>query len=599
MMMADIAHDLTFGDLAEVCPIDFHIFIAPNRAIIGSHGGAESEAFGIIGALESYGIWPLEQITAARMPVCMACPEADINDAGIITGTAAVFTYQYLLQKKVRETLIAWATKEGKRIAVHYDEIHHVPEVGSAWSEASEEINAIAACLTSWSGTWFRTDKRSIMGQRDEATPELTFCYPYADGIQDGIVRPVSFWIPDPTARTYSQESGLIIDERPVSEYLEELPEAVRKEIFNPDGWFMESMIRRADHELSRRRTKYRDGGCLVICPPGFHGERDSDNPAEQDRIAEVIYRRLLEITGKRGMLILNGDPASKIAEYRESDMEFLVAVNRVTEGCDIPRLRMALVLRELTELMFEQVLGRIIRRRAEDDEEPALGILPPIHRMCEYARRVAIAKKGVTPRVVKPCAACGRIPCKCPCSRCGKLKPCKCPCRRCGQRPCVCREIPLNEFAELEGTRDAHITHGTDIHDRFARRADAIRSRHDSCLHKDLAGMAFILQCDEEVNGAVPPTGSEDGPAVSAHVVATAANWVVLRDAVPVKVKKLIKFFRQEEKPYSAAWRHVNRKFFPGTKWAEVRDNPKKLSMEKLKEVHAYLDRAMMGGRL
>lgn len=542
----------------------------------------------------------MERITVDRMAGLSVCPELGTSDSGIVTGAAAVFTYQYLSQRRVQETLIRWA-ESGLRIAIHYDEIHHVPYAGTVWAEALDRINAVAACINYWSGTWYRTDQLAIKGRSDEDSPELTFCYPYADGIRDGIVRPVSFWIPDTTAKTYDEVSGTLIDERPVSEYLEFIPPHVRKEMFDPNGWFVETMIRRANQELVARRRKYPDAGCLVVCPPGFHEEDDAEGAAEQDRIAERIHRRVVELTGKRAALILNGHPASKIAEYRESNDEFVVAVNRISEGCDIPRLRLALILRDLSgsELLFEQIIGRIIRRRKEDDEEPALAIIPPIHAMCEFARRVTIAEKGVVPKKADICSQCERIPCRCPCRSCGQPRPCKCPCRKCGQKPCICEDVPLDVFARLEGIRDGHIAQGTDIEDPYAIRADAIRSRVDAFRHRDLAAIALTLQCDAEVNGNTSTTTVAEPVPVAPQVVANAQNWVNLRNLVPVKVKKFARLFRDQGKEaYKAAWNCLSRRCFPGLRWKSICDDPTKLSFEKLKQIHAYLDRATKGGQ-
>lgn len=163
-MLAETVHSLTFGELAEVCPVDFNVVVAPNRAIIGAHGGADAEPFGLMGALLKFNFWSLERITGDRLPGLMACPEIRVNDAGLVTGATAVFTYQYLSQSKVQETLLDWAGR-GKHIAMHYDEVHHVPEAFAAWAEALGRVNAAAVCWTSWSATWFRTDERAIIGR--------------------------------------------------------------------------------------------------------------------------------------------------------------------------------------------------------------------------------------------------------------------------------------------------------------------------------------------------------------------------------------------------------------------------------------------------
>jgi len=364
--------------------------------------------------------------------------------------------------------------------------------------------------------------------------------------------------------------------------------------LFNPEGAFVERMILQADAELLRRRAKYADAGCLVVCPPGFHGQ-EAGSKDEEDRAAKKIHARVQELTGRRAVLVLNGDPDSLLAEYRESNSEYLVAVNRVSEGCDIPRLRLCLLLRDLrSELLFMQIIGRIIRRRDGEDDQPALLIMAPLYHLVEWAREVTIAKAGAQPKACEPCPRCGRMPCKCPCKRCGQQRPCKCPCPDCGQRPCICPpDVDPEIFVEIHGEGEDHIIHGTDIEDQYALRAGKIRDQHAACRHQDKANIAYILQADEQTNGAPVRTAGADDQAARAAAVLTAANWTSLRDQVPVEVKRLAyKCFKGEKNPYQAAFRHVNQKFFYGEKWSQVREDPAKLPVAKLQEILTYLQR-------
>lgn len=331
-MMAELARALILGEWAEEFGFEFIAIVAPNLAITGAHTSKDRESFGIIGALEQRGIWATERITAdGRMPFSFMPPEAKQTDAGV-TGVAAVFTYHYMRQENVQRQLLDWA-RAGKKIAMFYDEIHHVPDLGSSWSEGLKRVNAGTDLAAYFSGTWYRTDQRAIIDQTTEGVLEPNFSYTYAEAIVDGIVRPVSFWIPNTLARS-TDERGMVIDERPIDQYLEEIPLEVKDAMFDPNGWFVDTMIRRANDELARRRTKYSDAGCLIICPPGFHDDYDesSEALAEQNRTAEEIHRRVEKVTGKKATLVLNGHPPERIAEFRESGAEFIVAVNRISD---------------------------------------------------------------------------------------------------------------------------------------------------------------------------------------------------------------------------------------------------------------------------
>ena len=190
-----------------------------------------------------------------------------MTDNGI-AGACVVVTYQYLCQEDVLVTIDAWK-QQGKRIALFCDEIHHIPEGGTAWSNAYDRVMRGAVFFGSCSATWWRTDERAIKGQEAEGNFYPHFSYSYANGLRDGWVRDLSFWIPVFKAGVLQKSDGLLIDERPITHYLEKLPPHVREALFNPDGPFVEHMIMMAYQELERRLVKYPDAACLVVCPPG------------------------------------------------------------------------------------------------------------------------------------------------------------------------------------------------------------------------------------------------------------------------------------------------------------------------------------------
>lgn len=123
-----------------------------------------------------------------------------------------------------------------------------------------------------------------------------------------------------------------------------------------------------------------------------------------------------------------------------------------------------------------------------------------------------------------------------------------------------------------------------------------------------DLANLGFILRADAEVNGNVAL--SRSNPNTQARylaAVATGANWGKLRDTIPTRVQQLARLFREREKatapggtanspsaksnPNAMAWNHVNKKFFAGKRWSQIKDNPGFLTVEKLSQVLRYID--------
>jgi superfamily II DNA or RNA helicase len=100
----------------------------------------------------------------------------------------------------------------------------------------------------------------------------------------------------------------------------------------------------------------------------------------------------LESICGRRVPLVLSDDPASakRIAEFRDSDDPWIVAVDMISEGVDIPRLRVGVyATTTTTELYWEQWRGRFTRRpQGEPENTPAYLYVPGDPRLSEHVRR-------------------------------------------------------------------------------------------------------------------------------------------------------------------------------------------------------------------
>jgi superfamily II DNA or RNA helicase len=70
-------------------------------------------------------------------------------------------------------------------------------------------------------------------------------------------------------------------------------------------------------------------------------------------------------------------DAQQVINGFKNSDCRWIVAVGMISEGTDIPRLQVCCYLsRVRTELHYRQVLGRVLRRMGEIDDQAWLFIL-------------------------------------------------------------------------------------------------------------------------------------------------------------------------------------------------------------------------------
>ncbi len=82
--------------------------------------------------------------------------------------------------------------------------------------------------------------------------------------------------------------------------------------------------------------------------------------------------------------------PDLKIKTFKNTDKRWLVSVAMISEGVDIPRLRVLVYLpNALTELAFRQAIGRVVRTFGPDDDTRAYVVMPSFETFERYARRV------------------------------------------------------------------------------------------------------------------------------------------------------------------------------------------------------------------
>ncbi|MDH0611809.1 helicase-related protein, partial [Stutzerimonas stutzeri] len=99
-----------------------------------------------------------------------------------------------------------------------------------------------------------------------------------------------------------------------------------------------------------------------------------------------------LEAMGESCQIVTNRTPDAQqlINRFRHSDCRWIVAVGMISEGTDIPRLQVCCYLSRIrTELHYRQVLGRVLRRKDESDDQAWLFMLaePTLRR---FAGRIA-----------------------------------------------------------------------------------------------------------------------------------------------------------------------------------------------------------------
>jgi hypothetical protein len=117
-----------------------------------------------------------------------------------------------------------------------------------------------------------------------------------------------------------------------------------------PDG--LPRILAAAHAKLEELRAGgHRDAGGLVVAADSAH--------------ARAIATILKGVTGRAPTIVLHTEAraAEKLAAFTRSTEKWIVAVNMVSEGVDIPRLRVGVYATAAkTPLIFRQIVGRFVR---------------------------------------------------------------------------------------------------------------------------------------------------------------------------------------------------------------------------------------------
>jgi superfamily II DNA or RNA helicase len=277
-----------------------------------------------------------------------------------------------------------------RRTLVIADEAHHLGE-DLTWGESFAQAFAQAPRWLLLSGTPFRSDATPIPGVSYDAdgNSEPDVSYTYAEAMLDGVCRPVAFVAYD---GTLSWRSGDDVIESSFETVLStrEASRRYRTAISTelPDG--LPRILKEADTKLRELREKgHKDAAGLVIAADSDHARR--------------IAKLLREATGRIPVVVLHAEAraAAKLAAFTNTRDPWIVAVNMVSEGVDIPRLRVGVYATAAkTPLVFRQIVGRFVRTIPGRPAEPSWLYIPadPILRdhaaTVEQELRRALAKR-------------------------------------------------------------------------------------------------------------------------------------------------------------------------------------------------------------
>lgn len=275
---------------------------------------------------------------------------------------------------------------------VIFDEIHHAADE-RAWGEGVAHAFEHAAQRLSLSGTPFRSDTHAIPFvdyHLDEARPD--YSYGYREALADGgVVRPVHFpridghmeWMgTDGSLHSHGFEDAL--DAAHASQRL--------RAALSLEGEWLPAVLAQAHRHLDDLRSEHPNAGGLVLT-------------MDQDH-ARGVARHLERRHGVAVTVATCDDPAASdaIARFAAGTDPWIVAVRMISEGVDIPRLRVGVFATNVTtELFFRQAVGRLVRWTKGMRRQDAYLYIPDDARLERKANEIALERNHSLAKVAKP----------------------------------------------------------------------------------------------------------------------------------------------------------------------------------------------------
>ncbi len=259
------------------------------------------------------------------------------------------------------------------------DEIHHAGE-SRTWGDAvrtSFEHAAFRLCL---SGTPFRSDQNTIpfvKYEGDLATADYE--YGYGRALEEGgVVRPVYF----PRINGHMEwtaPGGMDYAATFDDPLTRDLSNQRLRTALNVEGEWLPAVLEQAHAQLAHLRRRDPRAAGLVIAMDQEHARG----------IAQVMVQRLRVVP-----VVATSDEATAskdIGNFVGGSAPWIVAVRMVSEGVDIPRLRVGVyATNTITDLFFRQAVGRLVRWVEGAGRQGAYMFIPDDMRLRAFGATIA-----------------------------------------------------------------------------------------------------------------------------------------------------------------------------------------------------------------
>jgi superfamily II DNA or RNA helicase len=291
----------------------------------------------------------------------------------------------------------------GTRTLLICDEHHHAA-VEAAWGTGANDAFTEATFVLILTGTPIRSDgKKSVWLAYDDAGaidfPDAgTFTLTYGRAVDLEYCRPATFHRHEGLFNVDFEGEVVNVSSKSEAELPKDLKRipGLREALnfyalactpqFEKDGktplktGYQATMLEYASQKLNDIRDRMPDAAGLIIAP--------------SIQLAEYFVKLVELIEGETPIIVHNKvqNPDGKIEAFRQSpDKRWLVSVAMISEGVDIPRLRVLIYLSSAygSQLAFRQALGRVVRANNPNDDTYAHVVMPPLRQLEHFAREI------------------------------------------------------------------------------------------------------------------------------------------------------------------------------------------------------------------
>jgi superfamily II DNA or RNA helicase len=274
-----------------------------------------------------------------------------------------------------------WDLFKHKRVFAIFDEIHHcagqsLDDANSWGQQILANIQGKAAYTLAMTGTPWRSDDIPIVLAtycENSSRIQCDFQYGIKDATDDGVCRLPSIVAVDNDTVVVSDS----INTKRFTSFSDALTLSgcsYKNIIEHPD--IIDHLLNLSVKQLRELKDEYSDSAGLIVAASVEHANHLINLLFEMKQTAVLVTYR-------------EKKPLDVIRDFRHGKCDWIVSVGMISEGTNIPRLRVCCYLSHVkTELYFRQVLGRVLRVQ-NHKHEVGYFFMPAHPKLIEYAQRV------------------------------------------------------------------------------------------------------------------------------------------------------------------------------------------------------------------